>query len=61
MLRGESEHVQTDLRDHAAKISSSSSFHLSQKLHLDDHGHALVWTDDQARSARAAGVRTRKP
>ena len=57
VLREDSEHVQSSLRDHAAKISSSSSFHLSQKMHLDERGHSLVWTDEKARAARQSGVR----
>ncbi|KAK9915642.1 hypothetical protein WJX75_002060 [Coccomyxa subellipsoidea] len=55
VLREDSEHVQSSLRDHAAKISSSSSFHLSQKMHLDERGHSLVWTDEKARAARQSG------
>ncbi len=50
--------MQCSLRDHAAKICSSSTFHLSQKIHLDERGHSLVWTDDKARAARQSGVST---
>ncbi|CAL8470134.1 g9676 [Coccomyxa elongata] len=57
VIRDGSTHVQNDLRDHAAKISASSSFHLSQKLHLDEHGHALVWSDDKTCAARQNRVK----
>lgn len=57
VIRDGSTHVQNDLRDHAAKISASSSFHLSQKVHLDEHGHALVWSDDKTCAARQNRVR----
>lgn len=52
VIRDGSTHVQNELREHAAKISASSSFHLSQKVHLDEHGHALVWSDDKTCAAR---------
>ena len=48
--------VQKNLRENAAGIAATSGFPLQQRIHLDEHGLALVWTAADTQAARQGGV-----
>ena len=48
--------VQKNLRENAAAIAATSGFPLHQRIHLDEHGLALVWTAADTQAARHGGV-----